>query len=183
MTRLSTRLAERPGGRRLFDILRKGDVLVVRWIDRLGRNYEDVVDNIREFVRRGIVIRTVISNFTIDGTTRDPMQKAIRDALIGFMAAVGEAQAEATKLAMKAGIAKAKAETLSVIAANFGITWGRKPSFDRQQLETVRVLLGQSIGISETAKKARVSRQTVYRIQGDPVGAEAARLRWERAAN
>jgi putative DNA-invertase from lambdoid prophage Rac len=63
LTRSSTRLAERPGGRRLFDILRKGDVLVVRWIDRLGRNYEDVVDNIREFVRRGIVIRTVISNF------------------------------------------------------------------------------------------------------------------------
>jgi hypothetical protein len=31
----------------------------------------------------------VISNFTFDGTS-DPMQKAIRDALIGFMAAMGE---------------------------------------------------------------------------------------------
>jgi putative DNA-invertase from lambdoid prophage Rac len=47
-------LAERPQGRRLFDMLRRGDVLVVRWVDRLGRNYSDVCDNIREFMRRGV---------------------------------------------------------------------------------------------------------------------------------
>jgi DNA invertase Pin-like site-specific DNA recombinase len=34
------------------------DVLVVRWVDRPGRNYEDVCDTIREFMRRGVVIRT-----------------------------------------------------------------------------------------------------------------------------
>ena len=33
------RLAERPEGRRLYDMLRSGDELVVRWVDRLGRNY------------------------------------------------------------------------------------------------------------------------------------------------
>jgi hypothetical protein len=32
-------------------MLRRGDVLVVRWVDRLGRNYADVVDTIREFMR------------------------------------------------------------------------------------------------------------------------------------
>ena len=39
---VSTRLVERPEGRRLFDLLRDGDTLVVRWVDRLGRNYADV---------------------------------------------------------------------------------------------------------------------------------------------
>jgi putative DNA-invertase from lambdoid prophage Rac len=48
---LSTRLAERPEGRRLFDMLRTGDTLVVRWVDRLARNHTDVVDTIREFMR------------------------------------------------------------------------------------------------------------------------------------
>ena len=33
---VSTRLAERPEGKRLFDMLRTGDTLVVRWVDRLG---------------------------------------------------------------------------------------------------------------------------------------------------
>jgi putative DNA-invertase from lambdoid prophage Rac len=59
-------------------------VLVVRWVDRLGRNYEDVCDTIREFLRRGIVICAVINNFTFDGATRDPMQQAVRDALIAL---------------------------------------------------------------------------------------------------
>ena len=54
---VSTRLAERPEGRRLFDMLRAGDTLVVRWVDRLGRNYADVCDTIREFMRRGVVSR------------------------------------------------------------------------------------------------------------------------------
>jgi hypothetical protein len=34
------------------------------------------------------------------------------------------------------------------------------------------------LGLSETAKQARVSRQTVYRIQADLAGAEAALMRW-----
>jgi putative DNA-invertase from lambdoid prophage Rac len=48
---VSIRLAERPEGRRLFDMLRAGDTLVMRWVDRLGRNYADVCDTIREFMR------------------------------------------------------------------------------------------------------------------------------------
>ncbi len=51
---ISTKLAERPQGKRLFDILRPGDTLVVRWVDRLGRDYrDDVSDSIRLFMREG----------------------------------------------------------------------------------------------------------------------------------
>ena len=85
MSGLSTRLTERPEGRCLYDKLRAGDTLVVRWVDRLGRNYEDVCGTIREFMRRGVVIRTLINNFTFNGSTKDAMQQAVRDALIAFM--------------------------------------------------------------------------------------------------
>jgi DNA invertase Pin-like site-specific DNA recombinase len=88
---VSTTLSERPQGRRLFDLLRKDDTLVVRWVDRLGRNYRDVCDTIREFMRRGILVRTVINGMTFDGATGDPMQQAVRDALIAFMAATAQA--------------------------------------------------------------------------------------------
>jgi hypothetical protein len=60
-------------------------------VDRLGRNYAEVPDTIREFMRRGVVIRTVINNMTFDGATKDPMQQAVRDALIAFMAATAQA--------------------------------------------------------------------------------------------
>jgi putative DNA-invertase from lambdoid prophage Rac len=84
---VNTAFAHRPGGARLLDILRPGDVLVVRWVDRLGRNYQDVTDTIRTLMRRGVVIQTVINRMTFDGSTTDPIQQAVRDALIAFMAA------------------------------------------------------------------------------------------------
>jgi putative DNA-invertase from lambdoid prophage Rac len=167
---VSTRLVERPEGKRLFDMLRAGDVLVVRWIDRLGRNYEDVTESIRQFMAMGVIIRTVINNMTFDGATNDPMQKAVRDSLIAFMAAMAQAQAEATKAAQKAGIDHAQARGDAYL--------GRKPSFSAQQLATVRDMLGQSAGISVIAKATGLSRQTIYRIQADPVAAEASLSAW-----
>jgi DNA invertase Pin-like site-specific DNA recombinase len=89
---IATRLSERPQGKRLFDKLRAGDVLVVRWVDRLGRNYDDVCATIRAFMERGVIIRTVINGMTFDGATQDPVAKAVRDALIGFMAATAQAR-------------------------------------------------------------------------------------------
>jgi putative DNA-invertase from lambdoid prophage Rac len=169
---LHSRLVERPEGRRLFDKLRAGDVLVVRWVDRLGRNYEDVRDTIREFMRRGIVIRTVINNFTFDGATRDPMQQAVRDALIAFMAATSQAQAEATKAAQRAGIEHTKQNDERAYL-------GRKPSYTREQLNKVQAMLGrQTLGIGQVAKETGLTRQTIYRIKGDPAGAEAALVAW-----
>jgi putative DNA-invertase from lambdoid prophage Rac len=168
---VSTTLAERTEGKRLYDLLRAGDTLVVRWVDRLGRNYQDVCGAIREFMHRGVVIKTVINGLTFDGATKDPMQQAVRDALIGFMAATAQAQAEATKEAQRAGIAHAK-------ASGDDRYRGRKPSYTRPQLKIVQDLLSQEAGIGHIAKAANISRQTVYRIKDDPAGAEAVLATW-----
>jgi putative DNA-invertase from lambdoid prophage Rac len=131
-----------------------------------------VCDTIREFMRRGVVIRTVINNFTFDGATKDPMQQAVRDALIGFMAATAQAQAEATKAAQRAGIEHAKQNSDRAFL-------GRKPSFNRDQFRTVRAMLGQeALGIAQIAKDTGLSRQTIYRIKDDPAGSEAALAAW-----
>ncbi len=167
-----TRLAERHEGKRLYDKLRAGDVLVMRWVDRLGRNYEDVVDTIREFMRRGVVIRTVINDFTFDGATKDPMQQAVRDALIAFMAAFSQAQAEATKAAQRAGIEHARQNDDRAYL-------GRKPSFSREQFAQVREMLGrQTVTVAAIAKETGLTRQTIYRIKDDPASAEAALTAW-----
>ena len=159
---ISTRLSERPEGRRLFDVLREGDTLVVRWIDRLGRNYQDVTDTVREFIRRQIRIETVINRMSFDGTTTDPMKQAVRDSLIAFMAASAQAQAEVIKEAQKAGIAHAQAN-------DDGTKYrGRKPTFTWEQFALVQELLNQGIAISAIAKTTGLTRQSVYRIQSDP---------------
>ena len=151
-------------------MLRSGDTLVVRWVDRLGRNYADVTDVIREFIRRGVI---VINGLTFDGATTNPMEMAVRDALIGFMAATAQAQAEATKEAQRLGIEHAK-------ATGEGYR-GRKPSYNREQFTIVQDMLGQSTNIIAIAKATNLSRQTVYRIKVDPAAAEAALATWEKA--
>lgn len=165
-------LRDRPEGRRLFDKLRAGDVLVVRWVDRLGRNYQDVTDTIRDLMRLGVVVRTVINNMEFDGATTDPMKQAVRDAMIAFMAVSAQAQAEATKEAQKAGIAHHRANDPSKYR-------GRKPSFTRVQLGTLQDMLAQGAGASAIAKATGLTRQTVQRLSGDLAGAEAVLAKWE----
>ncbi|RUV32642.1 recombinase family protein [Mesorhizobium sp. M7A.F.Ca.MR.148.00.0.0] len=168
---VSTKLAERPEGKRLFDILRPGDTLVVRWVDRLGRDYQDVSDSIRHFMRDGVIIKTVINGMVFDGATKDPIQQAVRDALIAFMAATAEAQAVATKEAQKAGIEAARADPKTYR--------GRKPSYDRGGFDQVARLLDNGAGASAIAKETGLTRQTVLRIKGDRVGAEKALALWD----
>lgn len=165
-------LKDRSNGRRLFDMLRAGDTLVVRWVDRLGRDYRDVTDTIREFMRRGVVVRTVINGMTFDGATTDPVQQAVRDALIAFMAATAQAQAEATKAAQRAGIDHAK--TVKAATAYRG----RKPSYNRWQFELAQGLIAQGTGTAAIAKTCEVSRGTVHRFRTDPAGCLVALERW-----
>jgi putative DNA-invertase from lambdoid prophage Rac len=142
-------------------------------VDRLGRNYDDAVETIRHFMTAGVVIRTVINNMTFDGGTKDPIQKAVRDALIAFMAATAQAQAEATKGAQKAGIAHAKARQ------DVTKYRGRKPAYTREQLRMVQDMLAQGVTATVIASTTGVKRQTVYRIKDDPAAQEAALALWE----
>jgi putative DNA-invertase from lambdoid prophage Rac len=167
---VSVALKDRPEGRRIFDILRAGDTLVVRWVDRLGRNYLDVTETIRALMAKGVVIRTVINGMTFDGTTKDPIQMAVRDALIAFMAATAQAQAEATKEAQRAGIAHAKAQD--------GVYRGKKPSFSPAQVQTVRDMLAMGDGVSAIAKATKLARSSIYEIKNDPAKTDATLARW-----
>jgi DNA invertase Pin-like site-specific DNA recombinase len=167
---VSTRLCERREGKRLFDLLRSGDTLVVRWVDRLGRNYDDVTDTMRELLRRGVTIKTVINGMTFDGSKDDPMTVAVRDALIGFMAAMAQAETETRKAAQRAGIEAAKQKEDKYR--------GRKPTYSRKQFKQVQDMLASSATISNIAKETGLTRQTIYRIKDTPETCERSLALW-----
>ena len=105
-----------------------------------------------------------------DGAAATPMAKAVRDALIEFMAATAQAQAEATKEAQRAGIAHAQARESSYR--------GRKPSYCREKFTAARMMHSRDESISTVSRETGLSRQTVYRIRDDAVGAESALAAW-----
>ena len=165
-------LAEREGGKRLFDLLRDDDVLLCRWVDRLGRNYDDIQKNIRLFLDRGVTIKTVINGMTFDAKPQDAMGKAVRDAMLSFMSAMAEAQAVAMKEAQAAGIAHARE------AAPMKYK-GRKPSFTAEQLMQIEQLSQQGVGNNEIARQVGLSKFAVSRILKDVEAAQIKLGRWE----
>jgi len=170
---VSTPLAERPNGKRLFDLLRDGDTLVVRWVDRLGRNYDDIQKNIRLFLDRGVTIRTVINSMTFDAKPTDAMAKAIRDAMLSFMSAMAEAQALAMKEAQSAGIAHAK-------ATKPGSYKGRKPSYTAVQVSLIMQKFNEGDGVNKIARDVGLSKFSVSRITRDPDKALESLSRWAK---
>ena len=168
---VSTPLAERPNGKRLFDLLRDSDTLVVRWVDRLGRNYDDIQKNIRLFLDRGVTIRTVINGMTFDAKPTDAMAKAIRDAMLSFMSAMAEAQALAIKEAQSAGIAHAKASKPDSYK-------GRKPSYTAAQVSLIMQKFKEGDGVNKIARDVGLSKFSVSRITRDPDKALESLSRW-----
>jgi putative DNA-invertase from lambdoid prophage Rac len=86
------------------------------------------------------------------------------------MAALSQAQAEATKEAQRAGIDHAKARDDAYR--------GRKPSFTREQLDHVRDMLTTGTSVSMIARTTGLSRQAIYRLKDDPAWAEAVLATW-----
>jgi len=167
---VSTKVFERFQGRRLLD-LRSGDILLIRWLDRISRSYSDCTEALRYFLSKGVEVRTLINGgMTFSGSTNSPLERAVRDSLIGFLAALGEAQAEATRESQRYGIQAAKLREDAYR--------GRKPTFSSDQLIAAQELLTAGAGVSEIAKQIGISRQVVYRIARQPEACAAALERW-----
>jgi DNA invertase Pin-like site-specific DNA recombinase len=80
--------AQRPEGSRLLALLRRGDVLLVNRLDRLGRSYADVSEAIHALLARDVTVKTIVEELTFEsGPTKSPIQQAMRDSLIAFAAA------------------------------------------------------------------------------------------------
>lgn len=159
------------GGRRLLDVLQDGDVLAVRWLDRLGRNYSDIQGNMRLLLRRGITIKTVIGGMTFAARPHDTTTLAIQDALLEFMSAMANAQAITHKQAQAAGIAQAKANNPSAYK-------GRKPSYSRRHVDQIRQMAKEGIGVNEMARRLGLSKFLVSRINKNTMAAYEALERW-----
>lgn len=162
-------LHERERGERLTDILHTGDTLVVRWLDDLGLIYADICDALHQLMAVGIIVRTIVGGLVFDGSARDPVERSRRDSMLDLLDAMGQAHAEATRGAQRAGIDRARAEQRYR---------GRKPAYNRATLRIVSHMLANGAGASSISRLTGLSRQTILRIRDDPAQAEAALIRW-----
>ncbi len=81
----------RPGYRRLVKKLKPGDVLVVKSIDRLGRNYNDILEEWRVLTKEKLVDIVVLDMPLLDTRSgRDLTGTLIADIVLQLLSYVAE---------------------------------------------------------------------------------------------
>lgn len=108
---------DRPIYKSLKNIMREGDTLVIKSLDRLGRNYEQMKEEWKDLSDRGIKIR-VLDTPMLDTSKYDDelMGKFVSDIVLNVLSFVAENERKNIRQRQKEGIAIAKAK---------GIKFGR----------------------------------------------------------
>jgi DNA invertase Pin-like site-specific DNA recombinase len=138
--------------RRVEHDLRHGGVLVVRWLDRISRRYDELHRTMRRLMEMGVRVECSLNGMVFDGEATDPIEKATRDAVLAFMAAQGEADYKNRAEMQRRGVAIAKAE---------GKYTGRQRTADYADIRGWRAEKGATI--AQTAERFGVSLATVKR--------------------
>ena len=120
----------RPAYRRLISKLRRDDVLVIKSIDRLGRNYSEIIEQWRLITqKKGAAI--VVLDMPLLDTRRanDLLGTLITDIVLQVLAYVAETERKFIRQRQAEGIAAAKAR---------GVKFGRAPSERPKEFDAVR---------------------------------------------
>ena len=108
--RYHTSLFNRPGYRRLLNRLNAGDLLVVKSIDRLGRNYDEILEQWRIITKEKQADIVVLDMPLLDTrqTGRDLTGTFVADLVLQILSYVAQTERENIRQRQREGIAAAK---------------------------------------------------------------------------
>ncbi len=156
---------KRPMYKQLIKKLKPGDLLYIKSIDRLGRNYEEIQEQWRYLIREKCIDIVVIDMPLLDTRNgKDLMGTFLADIVLQVLSFVAQNERENIRKRQAEGIAAAKAR---------GFKFGRPVITMPDNFgELVREWECGRISVDEIAKRCKMSTATFYR-----------RLREYRAGN
>ena len=158
---LSGKDFNRPQYKKVLKRLHRGDVLVVKSIDRLGRNYEEIIEQWRLICKKKHADIEVIE-FPLLNTnqTRDGLTGVfISDITLQIMAYLAQTEREFIRRRQAEGIAIAKAK---------GVRFGaEKKEIPESFEENYLLWKNGKISTREAARRSGMSHSTFYRRSKD----------------
>ncbi|CAI1858455.1 Transposon Tn3 resolvase [Serratia quinivorans] len=127
--------------------MEEGDVILVKKLDRLGRDTADMIQLIKAFDAQGVAIR-----FIDDGISTD---EEMGKMVVTILSAVAQAERRRMLERTNEGQQEAKLK---------GIRFGRRRTIDRN---SVLALHRKGAGATDIAQQFGIARSTVYKILED----------------
>lgn len=122
----------------------EGDMILVKKLDRLGRDTADMIQLIKDFDAMNVSIRFLDDGISTEGT----MGKMV----VTILSAV--AQAERQRILERTNEGRIEAK-------NKGIKFGRKRTIDRHKILSLHK---SGLGATKISKTAGIGRSTVYKL-------------------
>lgn len=147
---------QRPQYRLMLRRLKRGDLLLIKSIDRLGRNYQEILEQWRNLTkRRGVDIRVLDMPLLDTTREKDLLGTLIADLVLQLLSFVAQNERESIKLRQAEGIAAAKRR---------GVRFGRPEKFTPETFQNVYAEYRSGrMTSAEAAARLSVSRSTFYR--------------------
>ena len=132
MDKQSGKNFDRPGYQRLIRKLKPDDTLVIKSIDRLGRNYDEILEQWRIITKEKKAAIVVLDMPLLDTRQgRDLTGTLIADIVLQLLSYVAQTEREFIRQRQAEGIAAAKAR---------GVQFGRRPKERPPEFATVRAM-------------------------------------------
>lgn len=159
-------MTERLELQKALQFLREKDTLIVESLDRLGRNYDDIVQTVQKLDQKEVGL--IVLNLSIlNQEMGDPnLQKLIRNMIVQLLSWTAQNEREEIKRKQRQGIEIAKRK---------GHYKGRPVKYsaeaknprDRMIYHVIVNKLKQEEPIKKIAEETGVTRDTVYRIKNE----------------
>lgn len=155
---------ERPQYRKLMRKIKTGDTLVIKSIDRLGRNYDEILVQWRFITKQKQVAIVVLDMPLLDTRqNRDLTGTLIADIVLQLLSYVAQTERDFIKQRQKEGIAAAKAR---------GVQFGRTPMERPADYDQIKTLWFQEkISAREAGRQLGITHKTFLRwVNSDNFG-------------
>ena len=153
---------DRPEYERLKSIVRKGDEVIVKEMDRLGRNKEATKDEIKWFKDNGITLRILeLPTTLIDFNGQEWIADMINNMLIEVLTTIAEQEVKKTDRRRAEGIAAMPIVDGKKVSTKTGRAYGR-PAIDVDFEKFLKKQKDGELTVTECCKALNISRRTWY---------------------
>lgn len=156
---------QRPQYQKMKRILSKGDEVVVHSLDRLGRNKDDIKNEIAWYKANGIILRVLdLPTTLIDFQGQDWIGEMVTNIMVEVLASVAQQEREKIKTRQAEGIAAMRTVDGKKVSVKTGRMYGR-PTADVTMTDFQKFLKLRKDGqmtVNECCKQMGISRSTWY---------------------